>query len=73
MIHKDKPLQRAAHAPQVESSPFSPWLEKTPVQQRRPRTAKNYMNFRNLYKIKENYNEVSPHTGQNGHHQKFYK
>ena len=31
------------------------------------------MNFRNLYKIKENYNEVSPHTGQNGHHQKFYK
>ena len=22
---------------------------------------------------KQNYNEASPHTGQNGHHQKFYK
>ena len=21
----------------------------------------------------QNYNEVSPHTGQNGHHQKIYK
>ena len=23
--------------------------------------------------VNQNYNEVSPHTGQNGHHQKFYK
>ena len=26
-----------------------------------------------LLVIRQNYNEISPHTGQNGHHQKVYK
>ena len=27
----------------------------------------------NITHANQNYNEVSPHTGQNGHHQKTYK
>ena len=32
------------------------------------------LNIANYWKIaNQNYNEVSPHTSQNGHHQKIYK
>ena len=27
----------------------------------------------NIRNANQNYNEVSPHTGQSGHHQKIYK
>ena len=39
-------------------------------------TNKNLL-YKKIHKIpklkKKNYNEVSPHTSQNGHHQKIYK
>ena len=35
---------------------------------------KKMLNIANYQKkANQNYNEVSPHTGQNGHHQKVYK
>ena len=34
---------------------------------------KNKSKSENVKKKKKTHNEVSPHTGQNGHHQKVYK
>ena len=36
-------------------------------------TFKNAQHCSLLEKCNQNYNEVLPHTGQNGHHQKIYK
>ena len=40
-LQQEKPPQWEANTPQLESSPHFPQLEKKPVQQQRPSTAKN--------------------------------
>ena len=39
-----------------------------------PLAHKNMFNITNYYRnVNQNYNDISPHTSLNGHHQKFYK
>ena len=56
------------------------WAEKskqTVLQRRHTDGQKEHENMLNIFNYQknanQNYNEVSPHAGQNGHHQKVYK
>ena len=57
----------------MRSGPRLPQLEKALAQRRRPNTAINQSINQSTTTTKKNYNEVSPHNTQNGHHQKIYK
>ena len=50
-LQQEKPLHRKAHAPQLESSPYSLQLEKIHTQQWRPTTIKNK---KRIFKICKN-------------------
>ena len=50
-LQQEKPLQWEALAPQLESSPHSPQVEKVRAQQWKPSTAKN-KKINNIRKIK---------------------
>ena len=51
-----------------------PWIKSQNEKKTNRNIANKMLNITNYQRnANQNYNEVSPHTGQNGHHQKVYK